>query len=152
MEAPSTALDVNDGAISVIHFSCIPPLRVNWSIVLIFNYVCTWVTLLMNFSKVGFTKVCCQGGGALVLTRLSTTASKEWNHVLNQNQTSKFPLLKASPGLQYLTCIQPDNPSLAHTGCSKAMSGLKRSPNESSCPFGASGTLLGIRQKSKTLP
>lgn len=71
----------------------------------------------------------------------STTASKDCNHVLNDNQTSKFPLLTASPGLQKSTSIQPDNPSLAHTRCSKTSSGVVQ---------GHTGVLdhLGVRDPS----
>lgn len=63
----------------------------------------------------------------MFLTRLSTIASKERNRVPNENQAEKFHLLKASPGLQYSTCIQSNNPSPAHARCSKTTSGLMQS-------------------------
>ena len=61
--------------------------------------------------------------------------SKDWNHVPNK-KTQKFPLLKASPGLQYSTSIRSDILSQTHTAAFKPTSALTQGQRKVFVHFG----------------
>lgn len=61
--------------------------------------------------------------------------SKDWNHVPNK-KTKKFPLLKASPGLQYSTSIRSDILSQTHTAAFKPTSALTQGQRKVFVHFG----------------
>lgn len=76
-------------------------------------------------------------GRSLGLTKLSTTAPKSGITCLTKNKLEKFPLLKASPGLQYSTSIRSDAPPPTHTAAFKPTSALTQGQTKVIDHFGS---------------